>query len=94
MGLLDGKIALATGAGTGIGRETAILLAREGATVVMTGGRIAPLQDVVGAIEKAGGEAVARSLAVASREAILQTVAWVKSNLVDRHSREQRRQRQ
>jgi NAD(P)-dependent dehydrogenase (short-subunit alcohol dehydrogenase family) len=81
MGLLDGKIALVTGAGTGIGRETAILLAREGATAVVTRGRIAPLQDVVGVIEKAGGEAVARALDVASREAILQTVVWVKSNL-------------
>jgi NADP-dependent 3-hydroxy acid dehydrogenase YdfG len=81
MGLLDGKIALVTGAGTGIGRETAILLAREGATVVVTGRRIAPLRDVVGVIEEAGGKAVARALNVASREAILQTVAWIKSNV-------------
>jgi NAD(P)-dependent dehydrogenase (short-subunit alcohol dehydrogenase family) len=35
MGLIDGKIALVTGAGTGIGREASILLAREGATVVL-----------------------------------------------------------
>ena len=40
MGLIDGKVALVTGAGTGIGRESAILLAREGATVVLTGRRI------------------------------------------------------
>lgn len=66
MGLLEKKIALVTGAGTGIGRETAILLAEAGATVVLTGRRIAPLQDVVAVIEQAGGKAVARALDVAS----------------------------
>src|ERR1700751_3510810 len=81
MGLLDGKIALVTGAGTGIGRETAILLAQEGATVVVTGRRIALLQDVVAVIDKAGGKAAARVLDVASRDAILEAVAWVKSNI-------------
>jgi NADP-dependent 3-hydroxy acid dehydrogenase YdfG len=81
MGLLDGKIALVTGAGTGIGRESAILLAQDGATVVLTGRRIEPLRDVVSVIEDAGGKAVARAMAVASREAILETVAWVKSNV-------------
>src|SRR5437879_7926487 len=81
MGLLDGKIALVTGAGTGIGRETAILLAQEGATVVVTGRRIAPLQDVAAVIENAGGKAVARAFDVASRDAILEAVAWVKRNV-------------
>jgi NADP-dependent 3-hydroxy acid dehydrogenase YdfG len=81
MGLLDGKIALVTGAGTGIGRETAILLAQEGATVVLTGRRIEPLHDVAAVIERAGGEALTRALDVASRDAILETVAWVKSNV-------------
>src|SRR5207244_2338739 len=81
MGLLDGKIALVTGAGTGIGRETAILLAKEGATVVLTGRRIDPLRDVVAVIEKAGGKAVARALDVASRDAILETVGWVKRHV-------------
>jgi NADP-dependent 3-hydroxy acid dehydrogenase YdfG len=81
MGLLDGKITLITGAGTGIGRETAILLAQEGATVVVAGRRIDPLRDVVALIEKAGGKAIARALDVASRDAILETVAWVKRNV-------------
>lgn len=81
MGLLDGKIALVTGAGTGIGRETAILLAQEGATVVVTGRRIDPLREVAGVVGTAGGKAVARAMDVASREAILETVAWVKHNV-------------
>ena len=81
MALLDGKTALVTGAGTGIGRETAILLAQEGATVVLTGRRIDPLRDVVSVIEKAGGKAVAHVLDVSSRESILETVAWAKRNV-------------
>lgn len=81
MGQLDGKIALVTGAGTGIGRETAILLAQEGASVVLTGRRIDPLRDVVADIERAGGKAVAHVLDVASREAILKTVAWARRNV-------------
>jgi NADP-dependent 3-hydroxy acid dehydrogenase YdfG len=81
MGLIDKKIALVTGAGTGIGRETAILLAQEGATVVLTGRRIAPLREVAAVIDKAGGKAVARELDISSREAILEAVAWVKNNV-------------
>jgi NADP-dependent 3-hydroxy acid dehydrogenase YdfG len=81
MGLLDGKIALVTGAGTGIGRESAILLAQEGATVVLAGRRIDPLRNVVTLIEQAGGKAVAHALDVASRDAILETVAWVRRNV-------------
>ena len=59
MGLLDGKVALVTGAGTGIGREAAILLASDGARVVLTGRRLQPLQDVAARIEAEGGTAVA-----------------------------------
>jgi len=81
MGLLDGKIALVTGAGTGIGRQTAILLAQEGATVVVTGRRIEPLRDVAADIERARGKAIARALDVASRDAILETVSWVRRNV-------------
>ena len=37
MGKLDQKVAIVTGATSGIGRETAILLSREGASVIFTG---------------------------------------------------------
>lgn len=68
MGLLDGKIAVVTGAGRGIGRGEALLLAREGAKVVVNdigastqgeGSDQTPAEQVVAEIEAAGGEALA-----------------------------------
>lgn len=68
MGKLDGKVAAITGAGRGIGRGIALLMAKEGAKVVVNdlGGDVdgvgadrAPAQQVVDEIKKAGGQAVA-----------------------------------
>lgn len=81
MGLLDGKLALVTGAGSGIGRETALLLAKDGATVVLTGRRLEPLNEVAALIEKEGGKAVARSLDIESREAIFGAVKSIKEQI-------------
>jgi NADP-dependent 3-hydroxy acid dehydrogenase YdfG len=81
MGLLDGKVALITGAGSGIGRESAILLARDGARVILTGRRLQPLQEVAGHVEAEGGTAVARSLDIESRDDIFATIAWVRSTV-------------
>jgi NAD(P)-dependent dehydrogenase (short-subunit alcohol dehydrogenase family) len=74
MGSLDGRVAIITGAGRGLGREHALLFAAEGAKVVVNdlGGDIhgegadrAPAQQVVDEIKAAGGEAVANVDSVA-----------------------------
>lgn len=68
MGALDGRVAIITGAGRGIGREHAVLFAKEGAKVVVndlggandgTGTDATPAQQVVNEITAMGGQAIA-----------------------------------
>jgi NAD(P)-dependent dehydrogenase (short-subunit alcohol dehydrogenase family) len=77
MGLLDGKVAIITGAGNGIGRAHALLFASEGASVVVndvggardgTGTDASAADAVVAEIEQAGGKAVASHDSVATAE--------------------------
>src|SRR5215470_19824682 len=79
MAALDGKIAIVAGGGTGIGRATAILFAREGARVVVFGRRPEPLADVVDAIAKAGGQARAVTGDIASEADVERLVAATRS---------------
>ena len=58
MSCLEGQVAIVTGAGTGIGRAAAKMLAADGAKVVVVGRRPEPLQSVADEILAAGGEAV------------------------------------
>jgi NAD(P)-dependent dehydrogenase (short-subunit alcohol dehydrogenase family) len=77
MGILDGKVAIVTGAGGGIGREHALFFAKEGAKVVVNdlgsdrhgGGKGAEMADkTVKDIKAQGGDAVANYDSVATRE--------------------------
>jgi NAD(P)-dependent dehydrogenase (short-subunit alcohol dehydrogenase family) len=70
MGICDGRVAIVTGAGRGIGREHALLLSAQGAKVVIndlggsmdgSGSDVGPAQQVVDEIVAAGGEAVANT---------------------------------
>jgi NAD(P)-dependent dehydrogenase (short-subunit alcohol dehydrogenase family) len=77
MGALDGRVAIITGSGRGIGREHALLFAQEGAKIVVNdlGGAVdgsgddrTPAQQVVDEIKEMGGEAVANADNVADWE--------------------------
>ncbi len=58
MGLIDGKVAILTGAGRGIGAATAKLFGAEGAAVVVSDLDPAPAEEAAAAIRNAGGKAI------------------------------------
>jgi NAD(P)-dependent dehydrogenase (short-subunit alcohol dehydrogenase family) len=57
-GMLDGKVALITGGGRGIGRQAALLFAREGARVVVADMSADGVKETVALINQAGGQAM------------------------------------
>ncbi|GAA3431349.1 SDR family NAD(P)-dependent oxidoreductase [Kutzneria kofuensis] len=70
-----GKVAIVTGAGSGMGRATAVLLAGRGAAVTVVGRRANKLDEVVEEIEKAGGRALAVSADVGDAADVERAVA-------------------
>ena len=84
MGIVEDKVAIVTGAGRGIGREHALLLAREGAAVMVNdlggdgrgeGQDLTPAQEVAAEIEAAGGRAAVNGGNVADWKAAEELVA-------------------
>lgn len=69
-GRLQDKIAVITGAGSGIGRAAASLFAREGAKLILADIHEIGLQETVTLVQEAGGEAIARKTDVASEQEV------------------------
>jgi NAD(P)-dependent dehydrogenase (short-subunit alcohol dehydrogenase family) len=80
---LDGKSALITGAGSGIGREIALLFAMQEATVAVADINVDGAQEVVSEIAESGGNAFAIALDVASQASAKEAV----DEIVSRHGR-------
>jgi citronellol/citronellal dehydrogenase len=69
-GLLEGQVCVVSGAGTGLGRASALELARLGATVIGCGRRREPLEEMVREVEAAGGRAEAVAMDIRDDEAV------------------------
>ena len=75
MASLAGKVAVVTGASSGIGRATAIALAREGVRVALAARREDRLRQAAAEIERMGGQALVAVTDVAQREEVVRLVA-------------------
>jgi citronellol/citronellal dehydrogenase len=82
-GLLDGRICVVSGAGTGLGRAAALELATLGATVIGCGRRSEPLEEMVAAVEEGGGRAEAQPMDIRDDEA----VEALFDGIMERHGR-------
>lgn len=76
-GRVDGKVALVTGAGMGLGRATALLLASEGASIAVTDVNASAGGETVDLIREAGGSAAFLAQDVVREDGWIETVKWV-----------------
>lgn len=74
-GSLEGKAALISGAGTGLGRATAVAFAREGAKVALIGRRAGKLEETAAEVRAAGGQALVLPADVSDEEQVNRAVA-------------------
>ena len=81
--LLDGRICVVSGAGTGLGRATALELASLGATVIGCGRREEPLESMVAEVADRGGKAEFEALDIRDDEA----VDGFMDGIIERHTR-------
>lgn len=79
MGMLDGKTALVTGAGRGIGRATALLLSKEGTRVIACARSEGDLGETARLIADAGGEAEAIECDMADEKAVIALFAHIQT---------------
>ncbi len=95
MGHLDGRVVVVTGAGRGVGRAHALLMAAEGASVVVndlggaqdgSGGSVGPAQQVVDEIVAAGGAAVANGDSVTDGDGVQRMLATAVDHFGDLHA--------
>jgi NAD(P)-dependent dehydrogenase (short-subunit alcohol dehydrogenase family) len=74
-GLLEGKIAVITGAGSGVGRAASLIFAKHGAKVVAADVNVAAVEETVAQVKAAGGEAIARTCDVSKADQVTALVA-------------------
>ena len=81
--LLEGQVCLVSGAGSGLGRASALELARLGATVVGCGRRPEPIEETEAMIAEAGGKGEAQAMDIRSEEAVDALI----DGILDRHGK-------
>jgi len=79
-GRLEGKVAVITGAGSGIGRSTAILFAVEGAKLVLSDWHAEQLKETLELVVKEGGQAIIQQTNVANEEEVKNLIDFALRN--------------